>query len=53
VRLVPTEQQTGCLGCLQASNPLAVPLRNLAIRAIGKLPALQQPMMRRVAGLRE
>jgi 2-polyprenyl-6-methoxyphenol hydroxylase-like FAD-dependent oxidoreductase len=41
------------LGAVQASNPLAVPLRNLALRAIGKLPALQQPMMRRVAGLRE
>jgi 2-polyprenyl-6-methoxyphenol hydroxylase-like FAD-dependent oxidoreductase len=37
----------------QASNPLVVPLRNLAIRGVGKLPALQQPMMRRISGLTE
>jgi 2-polyprenyl-6-methoxyphenol hydroxylase-like FAD-dependent oxidoreductase len=41
------------LSAVQTDNPLAVPLRNLAIRVISMLPALQQPMMRRVAGLRE
>jgi 2-polyprenyl-6-methoxyphenol hydroxylase-like FAD-dependent oxidoreductase len=38
---------------VQAGNPLLVPLRNLAIRAIGHLPALQKPLMQRVAGLKE
>lgn len=41
------------LAGVQASNPLVIPARNLAIRAIGRLPALQRPMMKRVAGLRE
>ena len=41
------------LAAVQSSNPLAIPLRNLAIRAVGRLPALQQPMMQRIAGLRE
>ena len=30
-----------------------VPLRGLAIRTVGRLPALQRPMMKRIAGLRE
>ena len=41
------------LAGVQSSNPLVIPLRNLAIRTIAKLPALQKPMMERVAGLRE
>lgn len=41
------------LGALQARSPLAIPFRNLAIRAIGRLPALQLTMLQRVAGLRE
>ena len=39
------------LGAVQSTNPLLIPFRNLAIRTIGKLPALQKPMMERVAGL--
>jgi 2-polyprenyl-6-methoxyphenol hydroxylase-like FAD-dependent oxidoreductase len=41
------------LAGVQARNPLLIPLRNLAIRTIGGLPALQRPMMQRVAGIRE
>jgi 2-polyprenyl-6-methoxyphenol hydroxylase-like FAD-dependent oxidoreductase len=41
------------LGAVQSANPVAIPLRNLAIRTIGRLPALQKPMMERLAGLRE
>ncbi|HXA37839.1 MAG TPA: FAD-dependent monooxygenase [Phenylobacterium sp.] len=41
------------LAGVQTANPLAIPLRNLAIRTIGRLPALQRPMLERVAGLRE
>jgi len=40
------------LGAVQSANPLVIPLRNLAIRAVGRLPALQRPMMERVAGLK-
>jgi 2-polyprenyl-6-methoxyphenol hydroxylase-like FAD-dependent oxidoreductase len=41
------------LGAVQSANPLLIPVRNLAIRTIGRLPALQKPMMERIAGLRE
>ncbi|THD71351.1 FAD-dependent monooxygenase [Phenylobacterium sp.] len=41
------------LGAVQSSNPLLIAVRNLAIRTIGRLPALQKPMMERIAGLRE
>ena len=41
------------LGAVQSSNPLLIPLRNAALRTIGRLPALQRPMMLRVAGLKE
>lgn len=41
------------LAAVQSSNPLLIPFRNLAIRTIGQLPALQKPMMERIAGLRE
>ena len=41
------------LGAVQTSNPLLIPLRNFAMRSVGRLPALQRPMMQRVAGLRE
>ena len=41
------------LGAVQSSNPALIPLRNLAIRTVGRLPALQRPMMERIAGLRE
>ena len=41
------------LGAVQSSNPLLIPLRNLAMRTVSRLPVLQKPMMERVAGLRE
>jgi 2-polyprenyl-6-methoxyphenol hydroxylase-like FAD-dependent oxidoreductase len=41
------------LGAVQSSNPLFVPLRNLALRTVARLPVLQRPMMERVAGLRD
>jgi 2-polyprenyl-6-methoxyphenol hydroxylase-like FAD-dependent oxidoreductase len=41
------------LGAVQSHNPLLIPLRNLAIRTVGGLPALQKPMMERIAGIRE
>lgn len=41
------------LGVVQSSNPLVIGARNLALRAVGNLPALQRPMMERVAGLRD
>ena len=41
------------LAAVQASNPLIVPLRNLAIRVVGGLPAVQRPMKRRISGLTE
>ncbi len=41
------------LAAVQSSNPLLIPLRNLAIRTVGAMPALQQQMIERVAGLRE
>jgi 2-polyprenyl-6-methoxyphenol hydroxylase-like FAD-dependent oxidoreductase len=41
------------LAGVQASHRLVVPARNLAIRMIGRIPALQRTMMERVAGLRE
>jgi 2-polyprenyl-6-methoxyphenol hydroxylase-like FAD-dependent oxidoreductase len=41
------------LAAVQSSNPLLIPVRNLAIRTIGRLPVLQKPMMERIAGLRE
>jgi 2-polyprenyl-6-methoxyphenol hydroxylase-like FAD-dependent oxidoreductase len=41
------------LGAVQSSNPLLIPLRNQAIRAVARFPALQRPMMERVAGLKE
>jgi 2-polyprenyl-6-methoxyphenol hydroxylase-like FAD-dependent oxidoreductase len=41
------------LAAAQASDPVRVALRNLAIRVIGHLPALQRPMLMRGAGLKE
>ncbi len=41
------------LAAVQSDNPWLIPARNLAIRVFGRLPALQKPMMERVAGLRE
>ena len=41
------------LATAQASDPVRVALRNLAIRLIGHLPALQRPMLMRGAGLKE
>jgi 2-polyprenyl-6-methoxyphenol hydroxylase-like FAD-dependent oxidoreductase len=41
------------LGVIQSSNPLLIPVRNLAMRTFSRLPSLQQPMMERVAGLKE
>ena len=41
------------LSVVQASNPLTVAARNLAIRAVGSFPALQKPLMLRLAGLAE
>jgi 2-polyprenyl-6-methoxyphenol hydroxylase-like FAD-dependent oxidoreductase len=41
------------LAAVQASRPLSVAARNLAIRTIGALPMLQRPLMLRLAGLRE
>lgn len=41
------------LAGVQANHALTIAARNLAIRAIGRLPALQRPMLERVAGLRE
>jgi len=37
----------------QTEGPLRTKLRNLALRAAGHLPALQKPVLERVAGLRE
>jgi 2-polyprenyl-6-methoxyphenol hydroxylase-like FAD-dependent oxidoreductase len=39
------------LAAVEASNPFAVALRNLAIRAVGRLTSLQRPLLRRAAGL--
>ncbi|MGZ5956596.1 MAG: FAD-dependent oxidoreductase, partial [Caulobacteraceae bacterium] len=41
------------LSIVQSANPLVIPARNLALRTVAKLPALQLPMMERVAGLRD
>lgn len=41
------------LGAVQSANPALIPLRNLAIRTVGGFPALQRPMMERVAGIKE
>ena len=41
------------LAAVEARNPLVVPLRNLAIRTLGRAPAVQKPLMLRLAGLRE
>ena len=41
------------LAGVQSSNPLFIPLRNTAMRVVSRLPALQRPMMQRVAGLRQ
>jgi len=41
------------LSAVQTSNPLLIPLRNLAIRTVGATPTLQLQMIERVAGLRE
>ena len=40
------------LGVVQSSNPLVIGVRNLAMRTVNNLPGLQQPMMERVAGLK-
>ena len=40
------------LAAVQSSNPLVIPARNLAIRAVGRMTGLQATMMQRVAGLR-
>jgi len=37
----------------QLTTPGLVALRNLAFRAIGQLPPLQRPLLKRVAGLVE
>lgn len=37
----------------QLRNPAAVAARNLMLRAVGLLPALQRPVVERVSGLRE
>lgn len=41
------------LGVVQSSNPLVIGVRNLAMRTVSRLPGLQQPIMERVAGLRD
>ena len=41
------------LATVQAANPVTIAVRNTVIRAIGRLPAVQRPLMERVAGLRE
>ena len=41
------------LAAVQSSNPALIPLRNLGIRTVGKLPGLQRAAFERVAGLRE
>lgn len=41
------------LAAAQATGTVAVAARNLAFRIVGHLPALQRPMLDRVAGLRE
>jgi len=41
------------LRAVQATHPAAVALRNLALRAVGNLAALQRPLLRRAAGLVE
>jgi len=41
------------LGAVQTSNRLLIPLRNQALRTVGRFPALQRVGMLRVAGLRE
>jgi 2-polyprenyl-6-methoxyphenol hydroxylase-like FAD-dependent oxidoreductase len=41
------------LAAVQATNPAALALRNLAIWTVGHLPALQRPLLRRVTGLKE
>jgi 2-polyprenyl-6-methoxyphenol hydroxylase-like FAD-dependent oxidoreductase len=41
------------LGIVQSSNPLVIPVRNAVLRTVAKLPAVQRPMMERVAGLRD
>lgn len=37
----------------QATNPVETAVRNLAIRVIGHLPALQRPGLKRITGLRQ
>lgn len=37
----------------QATGPISVPLRNLAVRLVGRLPALQRPLLARFAGIVE
>jgi len=41
------------LAAVQATNPAAVALRNLAVWTVGHLPPLQRPLLRRAAGLTE
>jgi 2-polyprenyl-6-methoxyphenol hydroxylase-like FAD-dependent oxidoreductase len=41
------------LAAVQATDPAAVALRNLAIWTVGHLPPLQRPLLRRAAGLTE
>jgi 2-polyprenyl-6-methoxyphenol hydroxylase-like FAD-dependent oxidoreductase len=41
------------LGIVQTTNPLLIPIRNLALRTVANLPAMQLPMMERMAGLRD
>jgi hypothetical protein len=41
------------LAAVQADSWGAVAARNLAISTLGHLPAVQTPMLERVAGLRE
>lgn len=38
---------------VQSTNPAVVAARNLALRVVGHLPVLQQPIVERVTGLRE
>jgi 2-polyprenyl-6-methoxyphenol hydroxylase-like FAD-dependent oxidoreductase len=41
------------LAAVQATNPAAVALRYLALRTVGRLPALQRRLLTRAAGLKE
>lgn len=40
------------LGVVQSSNPAVIAARNLALRTVARLPAAQQTIMERVAGLK-